>query len=391
MPGRALTRHDRRHTLHDGLFTDINSRTISLAVDTSPTLLKAPAHLVAAHGPSVSVRAAGEVIRYAARHGAQPEVLLAAAGLLPKALDDPDGRLSRAAMSALWEAAAHATGDADFGLHLSTHVHPDALSIVGFVMMNEPTLGAALRALTRFFALVTEGIVPHLHTGGADHHAAFTLDGYSVAWRASEDGVRHPVECTLAALMPITRALTGRRLPVRTVAFAHATPPTGTATHEAIFGVPPRFSAPADRLTFERGALQWPVVTASPHLLDLLEHEADEQLDVLSGSFRTRVAGLIRSGLRGAVPTLVEVAHQLHVGERTLQRRLQAEGTSFRALTDASRRAVAEHHLAHSQTTIHEVAFLLGFSEPSAFHRAFKRWTGLTPTVYRERSRHQHG
>ena len=350
-----------------------------------PTLdYKAPASgLATARGGSVPVRAARDVVRFARAHGADVAALLDAAKIGPQALNDPDDRLPGTVMGRLWAAAADQTGDPDLGLHLGAHVRPDALSLVGFVMLSASTLGQALADLARYFCLFTEGVEPTFDPGGDGRSASFEMAVEPDTWSYIDLAPRHPTECMLASVVSFARALTGRRLPVLAVEFAHPAPATGTDAHRAAFGVAPVFGAPRYRLAFEPAALRWPVATASPQTLEALEWEADLLVDQLRGDVQHRTAAAIAVRLRGSVPTLADVAADLALGERTLQRQLQADGTSFRAVLDDVQCALACRLLTRTPSTLHEVAFLLGFSEPSAFHRAFKRWTGATPLGYR--------
>lgn len=348
--------------------------------------LKAPAMAPAVVvGETVTARAARDVVRYAAEHGVRPADLLAAAGLDPKVLRDPEARVPGDAMTALWEAAAVHTGDPDFGLHLGTRARPHALSLIGYAMMSAATLGEAFRTLVRYFALFTEGTAPRLDPGGQGCPAAIEFSLESGTAPCLLSAPRHPMESTLAMLMSLTEVLTERRLPVRSVTFAHGLPPTGTATHQSVFGVVPQFGASHYRLAFDARALRWPVVTGDSRLHGVLEREAEQLMGELNGRARPLVSEVVVRRLRHGVPTLREVAADLGVGDRTLQRLLAAEGTSFRAVVDEERCALACRYLARSHATLQEVAFFLWFSEQSAFQRAFKRWTGITPRAWRKR------
>ena len=341
----------------------------------------------AARGPTASARAARDVVRYAVARGAQEDALLAAAGISAEALRDPDGRVPGAAHGRLWDAAADQVGDPDLGLHLGARYRHGALSIVGHVMLSARTLGEALDALAEYSTLFAEGVRTRLDRGRAGRPAALEFETVDAGTSYLVGASRHPIECLMASVAAVVEVLTGSPLPVLAVALVHDRPASGAAAHEAVFGVVPTFGAPVARLAFEAAALRWPGTAASPRLFATLTHGADlllGDLDAARGAgVRSRVAESVAAHFRGRVPSLSDVAVDLAMGERTLQRELKAEWTTFQDVVREVRLALACHHLDRPHATIHEVAFLLGYAEPSAFHRAFKRWTGRTPREYR--------
>ena len=340
-------------------------------------------------GPTASARAARDIVRYAVARGAREDALLTTSGISAAALHDLDGRIRGAAQGRLWEAAADQLGDPDLGLHLGETYRHDTLSIVGHVMLSARTMGEALDAFAEYSTLFAEGVRSRLDRGGAGLPAAIEFETVDAGTSYLVGASRHPIECLMTSVTAVVEVLTGSPLPVLAVAFVHERPPSGTAVHEAVFGVVPTFGAPVARLAFEAAALRWPGAAASPRLFATLAHGADLMLsdleDARTAPVRTRVAESISAHFQGRVPSLAAVAGELAMGERTLQRELDAEGTSFHDVVQEVRRTLACHHLDRTHATIHEVAFLLGYAEPSAFHRAFKRWTGLTPRAYRAR------
>ncbi|MDT7858345.1 AraC family transcriptional regulator [Rubrivirga sp. S365] len=330
---------------------------------------------------AVPARHARGVIRCAVEKGARRRVLQTAARLTDDALNDLDGWVGGEQMAMLWVSAAEESGDPDFGLHMGSQSRPSELSIVGYLMLSSETLGEAFGALARYYMLVAPDRQTRLVRGGSDHAAALEIEMGTPPYPLS--ACRQSLEAAMAAFTSFAKRLTGRPLPVLTVAFAHEQPTTGTVTHEEVFGVVPTFGAELYRLAFEPTALRWRGVEASPELHAVFEREADRLVDQQAQTVSSRAAASVEQRLRGSVPVLADVAADLALGERTLQRHLADEGTTFQQVIDDVRRDIATRHLSGNQGTIHEVAFLLGYSEPSAFHRAFKRWTGVTPGAYR--------
>jgi AraC-like DNA-binding protein len=169
------------------------------------------------------------------------------------------------------------------------------------------------------------------------------------------------------------------------VEFQHSKP-QATSEHERLFRCPVIFNAPFNKLTFNSASLDLPIEQADEGLCRMLDRHAQELLakypprDTVTDNART----VITRELNGGNPSLEHVAAQLGLSERTLQRKLQELGTSHNDLVEQIRRDLAMRYLQEPDMAICEVAYLTGFSEPSSFHRAFKRWTGVTPGEFRQ-------
>lgn len=168
------------------------------------------------------------------------------------------------------------------------------------------------------------------------------------------------------------------------VSFRHASP-GDISEYQRIFQTDLKFAMPFNRLAFNAAYLDWPVLSSNANLLSFFEQQADAMLGTLNGGDRytQKVAYLIAEHLKGELPKIDAIASELSISIRHLQRELQAEGTSFQKLLDQTRQELALRYLKDPTFSIHDIAFLLGFSAPSAFNRAFKRWTGKTPRCYR--------
>jgi AraC-like DNA-binding protein len=174
------------------------------------------------------------------------------------------------------------------------------------------------------------------------------------------------------------------------VCFCHAAPADARA-YAQVFGerATLRFEQPACGFVLPAVALDTLLPTADPHLHDLVTKHADLLLAELpvAESFTARVRELVTAGLPNGTAGAPHVASALHVSSRTLARRLEEEGTSFKDLTEQIRKNLALRYVGQTDLAFSEVAFLLGFSQTTAFHRAFKRWTGQTPLDYRRARR----
>ena len=211
------------------------------------------------------------------------------------------------------------------------------------------------------------------------------LDYVGVSRRAD----RHQIECFMTIIMRLLQQLGGVRLVPQRVRFVHHRK-TVPAELVAYFGRKPEFGARADDISFATTVGKLPVVSADPYLNALLERYCEEALVYRRrgrGSFRTRVENAIVPLLPHAEVTVREIAALLGLSQRSFARRLESEGVTFSALLDELRLDLAQRYLAEPDTSISHIAWLLGYSEVSAFSRAFKRWTGMSPREARIRGK----
>lgn len=328
--------------------------------------------------PVVSVRTAVSVLAYSATRGVDPTVLLAEADIDPTLTADPDGRVAHSAMTRLWTAAAARCGEPDLGLRMGQWLQPEEYhDVLGYACRSSPTLGDAYGRAARYFALVHQQVELALIEDG---------DVAVLRLRPAVDlgAPRHPVECALATLLLLARRALGQEVRPRAVRFRHETP-TDTAAHLAFFGVAPRFGAADNELALPRALLAAPLPHGDARLAALLDRQAEDRIAALPtpGGVADRARAAVAVRLQQGEPALEEVAAALRLSPRSLQRHLQEVGISYRGVVDAVRRDEALHHLGEGRLSLAEIAFLLGFAEVSAFHRAFRRWTGRTPASYR--------
>lgn len=322
------------------------------------------------------------IVQYAARQGVNPDSLCAAVGLEPALLKMPDQRITGTLHGAVWREAVQRTGDANLGLHLGEVFNLATFGIVGYVLVNCQTFEEVLEKLARYTQLFSQGA--YIHYSVSEGLVRCDCDIVDHLKNYLLDEPRHAVESTFTSLLKATEVLTGKPLHPHAVWFKHPRP-SDTAEHERIFGTGIHFSMPTNRLSFDANCLNWAVLSSNSNLLSVFEQQAEAMLDAMKreDDYTKQVARAIAQNLKGELPSIEAIARSLTVSVRQLQRELQAEGTSYQQLLDETRKQLALRHLQHPETPIHDVAFLLGFSEPSAFHRAFKRWTGQTPRVYR--------
>lgn len=327
------------------------------------------------HEVEVSARIGALIVHHAAADGWDPGELLAATGFAPEMAADADARIPLALETKLWDEAARRSGDDAFGLHVAETLRPGVFDVLDYAIRTAPTVRAALERLARYNRLEHDAAVFTIIDRGPVTRVEHTL---RVAGATQS---RHAAEFTLASLVVVGRQISGAKITARTVAFRHAAP-ASRSEHLRVFGVEPSFSQPVNAIELDREALALSVPATDPMLSRVIERHAEALLAARPEPRETasdRVRRILAASLGKGEGSLAAVAEKLKMSERSLQRRLADEGLTFDGLLDDIRRELALRYLADRDITIGEVAYLLGYSEPSAFHRAFKRWTGATP------------
>jgi AraC-like DNA-binding protein len=331
--------------------------------------------------PTIASRALRKLIDGLPRLELAADRICAAAGVAPGVADDPDARVPLADLHALWEAILAERPRPDLALVAPAPYAPSDYGLLGFVCATAATLAEAMRHVVRHSRLWTDA--PRMTL---DDRGVLVLD-YAPPL-PDRPGLRLATEAAVIELVHGARAISGRAdLVPRAVEIAHPAPSDVTA-HARLLGVPPRFGAGRTALVLDPALLAAPLPRADAPLgafLDGLARAAmvrrGEPSELLAS-----VRAAIGDALPRGVPGIAAIARQMATSERTLRRRLERERASFRALIDATRAELAKAYLADRRLPLCEVAFLLGYAEQSAFHRAFKRWTGQTPAAWRARA-----
>jgi AraC-like DNA-binding protein len=333
-----------------------------------------------AHVPTIASGAIHKLVSTLTEVGIDPGPVLAEVALDASVVDDRDARVPIAKLHRIWDAVLRGSSRADWAVLGAEHYSPGDYGLVGFVAMNSATLGEAVRHVVRYVGLWTDDPSMELRNEG-------TL---AVAYRADfvdSPGFRLATEAAPAEILNGARVLTQRRITPREVRFPHPAP-RNMSVYESFFGCPVRFGAPDIALVFREEDMALPLPRADEQLGAYLRTVANEALARRTGAQSTpldRIRQIIAEELQKGVPALDGIAKRMATSERTLRRRLEENGTSFRTLLDETRAELARGYVRDRNLPLSEVAFLLGFSEPSAFHRAFKRWTDTTPAAWRAR------
>lgn len=336
------------------------------------------------HQTTVAASVVADMLQYLARRGVRTEVALSAVGIGAGFPVSPDERVPGSRVERLWSFAVDQTGDPLVGLHMAESYNPGALDILGYVILSCRNVGEALEKFARYARLLNDGMRVELVREGKTAFCRATyvegMDNYLLR------SPQHAIDATWGGLAREMRRLAGTPLGATAVWFRHAAPtPASVAEYNRVLGAAVRFGAAEDRFIFPSAHLDQPLPSANPMLLDVFEQHARAALPAIGAepSCADQVARVLSQKLKGSAPALEEIARELSMSSRNLQRTLRGAGTSYQLLLDAARRDLAIRHLANPATSAGQVGFLLGFSEPSAFHRAFRRWTGKPPSAFR--------
>jgi AraC-like DNA-binding protein len=327
---------------------------------------------------SCSVGVVPPFARALGRAGHDVDAWLRPHGLSRARLAERELRLPLRQTDALLREAVELSGEPALGIHAARCVEPGDLDVVEYAAANCATAGEAIRLAARFTALMHEGISMQLDL--VPPLAALRVRGLP-----GVEQVPAFIEFVFASLLVYgARSLGHSTRPLR-VELAHPGHAGSTAYREIFREVV--FDAPEHVMWTTAAAMELPHRAPDPSLLQILTSHADrllQQLGSRSHLFAERARAAIARGLSAGHVGAEHTARWLGVSLRTLHRRLAEEGTSHGELVDDVRRTRAMQHLAASSFSIAETSFLLGFAHPNAFHKAFKRWTGVTPAHYRE-------
>lgn len=258
----------------------------------------------------------------------------------------------------------------------------DDLGTLGLALKTAPTLRGALRQMERYFKVLTETAVYRLDE--TRQPARLVIEGRTPDHPALE--LRN--ECALAGVARNIRHMLRAVPEFASVSFSHPCR-TDPEAYASYFGCPVVFDAPQNAIELPRPTLDLPNSLGDRALCDFVTAHLDDALSASQPhqSLSSVVFRRLSSSLSGGVPQAADLASNLGMSERTFFRRLADEGTTFRDVVQGAQESLARKLLSDSKCTVAEVAFMTGFAEQSAFGRAFKRWSGMTPAMFRDHSK----
>lgn len=311
-------------------------------------------------------------------YGLDARALFERAGLEPARLEDSLARYPYQDVRKVWELAIEESGDPCFALIAARQWHPSNFHALGYAWLASRNLKEALQRLIRYFRVVTTD-PEELSLVETDQAYEFLIDTSSVVYR----GLDAEYDFVLAILIDACRLSLGEEFNPQRVCLQRS-PPSCRDRFADFFGCQPEFDAPNYLLSFDKTALDQQLPTGNAEVARANDQVILRYLAQLNRSdlvMRVKVA-LIENLPSGQV-SKEQVSEILGVSQRTLQRKLHDEGTSFKQLLDETRHELADGYIKNNQVSLGEITYLLGFSEASNFSRAFKRWTGSSPAEFR--------
>ncbi|KPK38089.1 MAG: hypothetical protein AMJ69_09365 [Gammaproteobacteria bacterium SG8_47] len=327
------------------------------------------------------------VARALQSYGCDSDDVFRKAGLDPAKLRDPNARYPVEAMQRLWKLAEDVSADPCFGLSAARYWHPTTFHALGYSWMASHSLRDALERMVRYLRIVTTAAQARLDdTGsvskfalGASPEAARLLTTRNPEFGQSFSGI----DAGLATLVQMCRGVYGEEFAPQRVMTTRERP-SCAARMEAFYRCPVEYSAAENALLIDRDQLDQQLPTAHAELARTNDKVVAEYLAHLDrGDVEMQVRVKMVDALPSGELSEQSIADALHLSLRSLQRKLRESGMSYKELLDGTRRELARQYLDDSHYSINEVTYLLGFSEPSNFTRAFKRWYGKSPTAYR--------
>jgi AraC-like DNA-binding protein len=325
----------------------------------------------------VSTRVVRPIVAGLLLCGADAEGALAEVGLDPATLADPDARVPHRQAIALWMHATRVTDLPSFGLRVAEAMDLAQFDVQMYAFLSSANLEEGTARILRYHRLNHDAALVELVRLGDQASYRHRLPGEHRLPPAAAQFV-------LGMATKAIRASTGAAAKIDEVRFQFPRPAV-LDDYERILQAPCSFGNEYNEVVFPATLLSVPHVKADPGLTMVLDRHAKSLLDALPHveSLADRVRSLLARELQGGNPSAEHIAERLRMSPRTLARRLSGEGSSHKEILDGLRADLAQRYLSDRKLSIAEVAFLLGFSEPSAFHRAFKRWTGKTPSTFR--------
>ena len=310
-------------------------------------------------------------------YGIEPGPLFWEMDMNPELRKQSGARYRLDSIDNLWRKASEVIGDPCFGLKAAEFWHPSNLGALGYAMLASNTLRTALERLDRYYRFLSDEEFMKLEE---------TQEGLIITLLARHNRYEIPEQndAALAVMLSMCRVNYIDELAPVSVTFTQPKPSCSARYYE-YFRSPVVFEAPTNSLTLPIEAVDKSLPGSNPQLAELNDQIMIEYLANLDQDHITeQVKGIIIDQLPSGNVTDESVARALYMSSRKLQRQLQSAGTTFATLLNKTRQDLAQKYLRDQDTSMTEIAFLLGFSESSAFSRAFKRWVGVSPSEYRK-------
>lgn len=300
-------------------------------------------------------------------------------------LEDAGRKLSLEQNCAIMDAALRISGDPCLGLHVGERTTPTVLGLTGHIMESSKDVITALRNVQQFTRAFTQLYDFRVEESGEE--VGYCCEPLPVWDDISPETARHSVDIAFAGLLHILRLLTGHHFRPLRAEYRYGRIADLTE-HERVLHCRPEFGRARTAIVFSRADTDRPIIGYDRELNETLKTLLDQKMrqSAQGMDLRGRVRETIMRNLQFTFPTLEDIAEHMHLTARTLQRKLADEGTSFREVSDTIKEELARNLLNNPNLSLGEIAGKLGYSEATSFQRAFRQWTGLTPTEFRKQA-----
>jgi AraC-like DNA-binding protein len=302
--------------------------------------------------------------------------ILAQAGLDPSILKEPTGRCPYEQGIALWRRAIDATGDPAFGLKVASHIKHTSFHALSYGLSASSTLKEAFERIRRYCHVVSDAVEYQLLHCGSEYHFVIHATA-SVPYES--------IDAAVAGNLRMCRSFLGHNYSPLRIELRRPRPAC-TEEFQTVLRAPLQFGCEQNRLVFDIESLERLLDGANP---ELARHNDAIALQYLArierSNIQARVREVLMRRLECGEPSQEDIAALLSMSARTLQRRLGESGCTYKEILDETRHAMALTYLSAPENSLSDVTYLLGFSACSSFTRAFRRWTGLSPSAWRAR------
>jgi AraC-like DNA-binding protein len=310
-------------------------------------------------------------------YGKDPDPLVRKLNLDLKLAEDPNARIPYAKVEELWKEMIKLVNDPCVGLKAAILWHPSSEGALGYAWLASSSLRAAFERLIRYLRVITEGVECRTEEKNGEFSIihCFNKEALDIA---------QITDAHMGILVALCRINYGQNLNPVSISFTHPAPEQ-PGEYFAFFRCPVIFDAPDNRITLTQEVVDKQLPSSNPLIAQLNDKVMINYLAKLEGdNIIERIKAIIIDQLPSGTVTDSSVAEALYMSKRTFHRRLQQEETTFRIILNELRQELADKYIKDSSLNLNEISFLLGFSEISSFSRAFKRWTGSSPSAYRE-------
>ena len=309
-------------------------------------------------------------------YGKDPDPIFRKLYLDPKLIENPNARIPYAKFEALWKEINESIDDPYIGLKAAELWHPSNLGSLGYAWLASSSLRTAFERVVRYLRVVTEG----MHCWIEEKNGEFS---FIHSFLEGSLNISVQADAILAMLITLCRINYGQSLNPISVSFTHPVP-EDTGEYFAFFRCPVNFDASDNRIIFSQEVVDKRLPSYNPLLAQLNDQIMIEYLAKLNGdNIIERVKAAILDQLPSGQVTDSSVADALYMSRRTFYRRLKQENITFRSVLNEVRQELSTQYLQNSRLSLNEISYLLGFAEISSFSRAFKRWTGSSPSAFR--------